>query len=908
MDGETSQLDGIRQATCRIYATVPSGFEFAAKDEAHERFGKDMDTAATHTERGALRFSIPISRVAETVKLRAVDHLYVVMLETKKTFSATKEEALKETREMVGENINWKEGFAVWKILSHILTPEKSAVDVPSNFMEGGEYVPAFRATCYRSGKHSFSSQEAMAEFGGQLHTTFNWTVNLKNYDVDVVLIIDDDRVSVCLALTNEPLFRRNITFFGPTTLRATIAYSMVRMGEPKAGDVVCDPMCGSGSIPIEAALGFSNLQVICGDNFLAASVKTMENVRGIERSLGIPIRNVDAVQWDLVAFPLRSNTVDVWVSDFPFGKRHKCNRRELYPRALIAMARASKPGVTRAVILTKDRQAMAFALKATQFWYLRKVIGVNIGGLNAWVYSLFRTTFNVIRFQIVWIAGISAGQAFRISKQRRFKMSQHVFDMLAVDRTSLANEPSTSSGKKVKSYKAAKKIPKGMSRELFSIMAVDGDLPEVYSTIPSTPPVTDSWKKTVHRDKKRRARKWLMTTFQATSRQKSEPFLSHWCKAEDADKEYPFAKLAPHCFAEPLDLPAFTREEFAMIPTEPGSSMWSEDATRHLMDLVSRYDLRFEVIQYVWNEEQFGKKDCVDLRARFTEVYNFLVRWRGDNRPPLPAYDAATERKRRIQLSRLQMRTQEEIDEHIMLKEQERKIRMNKDERERRQGIFQQRLKDVKARTQTESSSKPGPSHKSSSGHKADKPAVLPPNSAASKKSVKKSNGTLKKSDKRKSIDPATASGFGPLPENTVRFPEIKGAGIQARSLRLKLPNAVSSKKATALKIMLNEIKVDEHPMASEEVIDEFNQLRTDLLSLYDLKGAIVNAQADLVHLKVDIGDRIQEPQVQALLAKAEGSLNACSTTGMISSSVDVAPTSSGTRYRRRQDHLKSH
>jgi 23S rRNA G2445 N2-methylase RlmL len=54
------------------------------------------------------------------------------------------------------------------------------------------------------------------------------------------------------IALTKESKHHRNINFFGPTTLRATICYNMLRLAQPKAGDVIIDPMCGGGSIPIE--------------------------------------------------------------------------------------------------------------------------------------------------------------------------------------------------------------------------------------------------------------------------------------------------------------------------------------------------------------------------------------------------------------------------------------------------------------------------------------------------------------------------------------------------------------------------------------------------------------------------------------------------------------------------------
>jgi 23S rRNA G2445 N2-methylase RlmL len=62
------------------------------------------------------------------------------------------------------------------------------------------------------------------------------------------------------IALTKESKHRRNINFFGPTTLRATICYNMLRLAQPKAGDIIIDPMCGGGSIPIEVWLLFLTL------------------------------------------------------------------------------------------------------------------------------------------------------------------------------------------------------------------------------------------------------------------------------------------------------------------------------------------------------------------------------------------------------------------------------------------------------------------------------------------------------------------------------------------------------------------------------------------------------------------------------------------------------------------------
>ena len=59
----------------------------------------------------------------------------------------------------------------------------------------------------------------------------------------------------VSLRVTHESKHRRNITHFGPTTLRATVCYNLLTLARPRIGDVIVDPMCGGGSIPIEVEL-----------------------------------------------------------------------------------------------------------------------------------------------------------------------------------------------------------------------------------------------------------------------------------------------------------------------------------------------------------------------------------------------------------------------------------------------------------------------------------------------------------------------------------------------------------------------------------------------------------------------------------------------------------------------------
>jgi len=61
------------------------------------------------------------------------------------------------------------------------------------------ERVLRFRATCYRSGKHEFTSMQAACEFGGELQQKFNWVVDLTRYDADVVISLDNGTVLIHL-------------------------------------------------------------------------------------------------------------------------------------------------------------------------------------------------------------------------------------------------------------------------------------------------------------------------------------------------------------------------------------------------------------------------------------------------------------------------------------------------------------------------------------------------------------------------------------------------------------------------------------------------------------------------------------------------------------------------------------
>uniref|UniRef100_A0A0B6ZZM4 Ribosomal RNA large subunit methyltransferase K/L-like methyltransferase domain-containing protein n=1 Tax=Arion vulgaris TaxID=1028688 RepID=A0A0B6ZZM4_9EUPU len=198
-------------------------------------------------------------------------------------------------------------------------------------------------------------------------------------------------------------LHYRNLVAFGPTTLRATICYNMLRLCHIKNGDFICDPMCGTSAIPIEGALNWVNCYHFGGDAHEKAIQKTVLNIAAIQNQMQTSNRStlkLDALQWNVQHLPLRDKCVDVFVSDLPFGHRigSRSENPALYSHLLSEMARTARTGA-RACLLTEDKASFIKAVQALgRYWQRRLVLNVNIGGLTGFVFLLTRTTSSVVQ------------------------------------------------------------------------------------------------------------------------------------------------------------------------------------------------------------------------------------------------------------------------------------------------------------------------------------------------------------------------------------------------------------------------------------------------------------------------------------------------------------------------------
>ena len=107
--------------------------------------------------------------------------------------------------------------------------------------------------------------------------------VNTQAPDVRIHAFLTTDQLTLYIDTSGEPLFKRGYrTAAGEAPLRENLAAGIVRLSGWTPDDAFLDPMCGSGTLPIEAALIALNI------------------APGARRSFGFEkLRNFDRAAWE---------------------------------------------------------------------------------------------------------------------------------------------------------------------------------------------------------------------------------------------------------------------------------------------------------------------------------------------------------------------------------------------------------------------------------------------------------------------------------------------------------------------------------------------------------------------------------------------------------------------------------
>jgi tRNA (guanine6-N2)-methyltransferase len=171
--------------------------------------------------------------------------------------------------------------------------------------------------------------------------------------------------------------------------LNAAVAQAMIQLTLPRSEDVFLNIGSGSGTLLIERAASAPLREAIGCDTDPAALDCARSNVAASKNNARIRLET-----WDARALPLPAASVDVIVSDLPFGHdvgSHQ-NNLLLYPLLLGEAARVARPAA-RAVFLTHEIRLMTDLLNNSPAWKIKQTIQLSLTGLHPKLYVLERTT-----------------------------------------------------------------------------------------------------------------------------------------------------------------------------------------------------------------------------------------------------------------------------------------------------------------------------------------------------------------------------------------------------------------------------------------------------------------------------------------------------------------------------------
>uniref|UniRef100_A0A8D0SL26 U6 snRNA (guanine-N(2))-methyltransferase THUMPD2 n=1 Tax=Sus scrofa TaxID=9823 RepID=A0A8D0SL26_PIG len=212
------------------------------------------------------------------------------------------------------------------------------AVDTPTK----GKHL-TFRVSCRCSGAiaKTFTTQEIGRVIGIALKKQFGWKVDLRNPNLEVLnvhFIFNTGYSFLC----RVPLASR--AYIKTAGLRSTIAWAMASL----AGAFVLDPMCGLGTILLEAAKEWPDVYYVGADVSDSQLLGASDNLK----AAGLKDK-IELLKGSVIELPLPSESVDIIISDIPFGKKFKLGKD--IKSILQEMERVLHVGGTIVLLLSGD-------------------------------------------------------------------------------------------------------------------------------------------------------------------------------------------------------------------------------------------------------------------------------------------------------------------------------------------------------------------------------------------------------------------------------------------------------------------------------------------------------------------------------------------------------------------------
>ncbi len=173
-----------------------------------------------------------------------------------------------------------------------------------------------------------------------------------------------------------------------PGELHPELAYMMCWLTEPKHTDVVLDPFCGYGAIPLQRSRRFPFEKLYAFDNAEQPLARTREKLP--RKNPNILVERHDALTLHQVLPP---EGMDAIITDPPWGlfQETELALEEFYRRMVEEFAVLLRPG-GRLVLLTARGEELSEALESAPALVLKKEYHILVSGKKSGLYLLEKT------------------------------------------------------------------------------------------------------------------------------------------------------------------------------------------------------------------------------------------------------------------------------------------------------------------------------------------------------------------------------------------------------------------------------------------------------------------------------------------------------------------------------------
>lgn len=328
-----------------LFCTCGRGTELFAVVEISRLLRDSLDMVSFRD--GKVFFSVATgthfdSAVRCLLNLKSVERIFVSVLSQSDMKLTSRKQAISKLKTELQQidSSKWESCLKLWNILraddekKQTFSASKNdnddigqdvALDIPSDESalkcsrkrQHGEMTFRVSAKCSGELRFWFDSQTLSRLVGCEIARINGWTPELRRPKLEIYVQLNRDGLTIGLPCTKNSLSIR--PYMQKPGLRTTICSIMVSLLPAQSGMVLLDPMCGQGTILIEAAKIRPDILCIGSDRDIQQCIRAVTNISHSEETARIQL-----LQADVSSLPLPNESIDAIVCDIPFGVKHK--------------------------------------------------------------------------------------------------------------------------------------------------------------------------------------------------------------------------------------------------------------------------------------------------------------------------------------------------------------------------------------------------------------------------------------------------------------------------------------------------------------------------------------------------------------------------------------------------------